>query len=73
VIGHMKTDGHPRPLPSQGPRRMPPTSSSPPSGHNLRLVLGWLRALCRLIVLALVQAFATRSALSPHSPDDTLS
>jgi len=29
-------------------------------GHNLRLVLAWLRALCRLIVLALLRAFAPR-------------
>jgi IS5 family transposase len=32
-------------------------------GHNLRLVLAWLRALLRLIVLTLLQAFATPSAL----------
>jgi hypothetical protein len=31
--------------------------------HSLRLVLAWLRALCRLIVLALLRAFATRSQI----------
>jgi hypothetical protein len=36
-------------------------------GHNLRLVLAWLSALCRLIVLALLQAFATPSALRSAS------
>jgi sulfatase modifying factor 1 len=36
-------------------------------GHNLRLVLAWLRALCRLIVLALLPAFATRPALKSAS------
>jgi transposase, IS5 family len=36
-------------------------------GHNLRLVLAWLRALCRLIALALLQAFATPSALRSAS------
>ena len=36
-------------------------------GHNLRLVLAWLRALFRLIVLTLLQAFATPSALKSAS------
>jgi hypothetical protein len=36
-------------------------------GHNLRLVLARLRALCRLIVLALLQAFTTPSALKSAS------
>ena len=55
----------PRPLPSQGRRcrqRHPHRRR-----HNLRLVLAWLRALLCLIVLALLQAFATPSALKSAS------
>jgi len=36
-------------------------------GHNLRLVLAGLKALLRLIVLRLLQAFATLSALKSVS------
>ena len=32
-------------------------------GHNLRLVLAWLRILLRLILLALCRAFAIPAAL----------
>src|SRR5262245_53594288 len=39
----------------------------PAVGHDLRLVLAWLGALCRLLVLVLLQAFATQSALRSAS------
>jgi len=32
-------------------------------GHNLRLVLAWLRQLLRLILIALLRTFAIQSAI----------
>jgi IS5 family transposase len=66
VIGHMKTDGLGR-CHLKGREGDAANVVLTAVGHNLRLVLAWLRALCRLIVLALVQVFATRSALRSAS------
>jgi transposase, IS5 family len=67
VIGHMKTDGHLGRCHLKGRQGDAANVILTAVGHNLRLVLAWLRALCRLIVLALLQAFATRSALKSAS------
>jgi IS5 family transposase len=63
VIGHMKTDGHLGPCHLKGRQGDAANVILTAVGHNLRLVLAWLRALYRLIVLALLQAFATPPAL----------
>src|SRR4249920_1401426 len=67
VIGHMKTDGHLGRCHLKGRRGDAANAVLTAVGYNLRLVLAWLRALCRLIVLALLQAFATPSALRSAS------
>jgi|SRR5262249_41065687 len=51
-------------LRSDDPRETRRTSNF---GISTRAATAWLRALCRLIVLALLQAFATRSALKSAS------
>jgi len=50
VIGHMRDRRSPRPLPSQGPPRRCRNVILTASATTFRLVLAWLRALCRLIV-----------------------
>src|SRR5262245_47373571 len=67
VIGHMKTDGHLGRCHLKGRQGDAANVILTAVGHNLRLVLAWLRALPRLIVLALLQAFATPSALKSAS------
>src|SRR5262249_26588794 len=67
VIGHMKTDGHLGRCHLKGRQGDAANVILTAVGHNLRLVLAWLRTLLRLIVLALLQAFATPSALKSAS------
>jgi hypothetical protein len=67
VIGHMKTDDHLARCHLKGREGDAANVILTPVGHNLRFVLAWLRPLCRLIVLAFLQAFATRSALRSAS------
>src|SRR5215467_4586028 len=67
VIGHMKTDGHLGRCYLKGRDGDAANVILTAVGHNLRLVLAWLSALPRLIVLALLQAFATPSALKSAS------
>jgi IS5 family transposase len=67
VIGHMKTDGHLGRCHLKGRQGDAANVILTAVGHNLRLVLAWLGALLRLIVLALLQAFATSSALKSAS------
>ena len=63
----MKTDGHLGRCNLKGRQGDATNVILTAVGHNLRLVLAWLRALCCLIVLALLRAFATRSALRSAS------
>ena len=67
IIGHLKAEGHLGRCYLKGRAGDAANVILTAVGHNLRLVLAWLRALCRLIVLALLQAFATRSALKSAS------
>jgi IS5 family transposase len=67
VIGHMKTDGHLGRCHLKGRQGDAANVVLTAVGHNLRLVLAWLKALLRLIVLRLLQAFATPSALKSVS------
>jgi IS5 family transposase len=63
VIGHMKAEGH------LGRCHLKRTAGDAVNailtavGHNLRLVLAWLRILLRLILAALSRALATHLAL----------
>jgi IS5 family transposase len=66
-VGHMKTDGHLGRCHLKGRQGDAANVILTAVGHNLRLILAWLRALCRLVVLALLQAFATPSALKSAS------
>jgi len=67
VIGHLKTDGHLGRCYLKGRQGDAANLILTTVGHNLRLVLAWLRALWRLIVLALTAACATQLALSAAS------
>jgi IS5 family transposase len=63
----MKTDGHLGRCHLKGRQGDAANVVLTAVGHNLRLVLAWLKALLRLIVLRLLQAFATPSALKSVS------
>jgi transposase, IS5 family len=63
----MKTDGHLGRCHLKGRQGDAANVVLTAVGHNLRLVLAWLRALLPLIVLTLLQAFATPSAFKSAS------
>ena len=63
LIGHMKTDGHFDRCHLKGREGDAANVILTAVGHNFRLVLTWLSALLRLILLALLQAFATAPAV----------
>ena len=59
VIGHMKTDGHLGRCHLKGREGDAANVVLTAVGHNLRRILAWLRALLRLILLALCRPFAS--------------
>jgi len=63
VIGHMKTDGHLGRCFLKGREGDATNVILTAVGHNLRLVLAWLRLLLRLILRALLRALIPGSAL----------
>ena len=63
VIGHMKTDGHLGRCYLKGREGDSANAVLTAVGHNLRLVLAWLRLLLRLILLAMCRALAVPNAL----------
>ena len=63
VIGHMKTDGHLGRCYLKGREGDAVNAVLTAVGHNLRLVLAWLRPLMRLILLAMCRALAVPNAL----------
>ena len=67
VIGHMKTDGHLGRCYLRGRNGDAANVVLTAVGHNLRLVLAWLRILLRLILIALRPAFAVMPALKSAS------
>ena len=67
VIGHMKADGHLGRCYLKGRHGDAANAILTAVGHNLRLVLSWLRILLRLILTALLQAFAIQTVLNPAS------
>jgi transposase, IS5 family len=62
VIGDMKTDGHLGRCHLKGREGGAANVVLTAVGHNLRLVLAWLRLLLRLILLTLCRAFALAPA-----------
>ena len=67
VIGHMKTDGHLGRCYLKGTAGDAANAILSAVGHNLRLVLAWLRILLRLILVALPRAVTIQPALKPAS------
>src|SRR5436309_847296 len=63
VIGHMKTDGHLGRCYLKGRAGDAANALLTAVGYNLRLILAWLKTLLCLILIALTQAFTTRSVL----------
>jgi transposase, IS5 family len=60
VIGHMKTDGHLGRCYLKGREGDAANTILTAVGHNLRLILAWLRLLLRLILSAVLQTFVIR-------------
>jgi IS5 family transposase len=67
VIGHLKDDGHLGRNFLKGRHGDQSNAVLSAIGHNLRLVLAWLRHLLCLLLDAILSAFAQRSALKPAS------
>ncbi len=67
VIGHMKSDGHLGRCYLKGHAGDAANAVLSAVGHNLRLVLAWLRALLRLILIALQQILMSPPALKSAS------
>src|SRR5438034_4545463 len=60
VIGHMKAEGHLGRCYLKGRAGDAANVILSAVGYNLRLVLAWLRMILRVVLLALLQAFAIR-------------
>jgi transposase, IS5 family len=67
VIGHMKSEGHLGRCYLKGRAGDAANAILTAVGHNLRLVLAWLRILLRLILRSLRLVFQDQSALNPAS------
>jgi IS5 family transposase len=67
VIGHMKTDGHLGRCYLKGREGDAANVILTAVGHNLRLVLAWLRLLMRLILSVLLRSLAAPTALKRAS------
>jgi transposase, IS5 family len=67
VIGHMKTDGHLDRCHLKGREGDAANAILTAVGHNLRLVLAWLRQLLLLILVALMNARESELALKSAS------
>jgi transposase, IS5 family len=65
VIGHLKEDGHLGRNFLKGPHGDQNNAVLSAVGHNLRLVLRWLRRLLCLILVAILAALNDQSALKP--------
>jgi len=65
VIGHMKSDGHLGRNFLKGRHGDHANAVLSAAGHNLRLILRWLRLILRLILVALFAASTNNTALKP--------
>ena len=67
VIGHMKAEGHLGRCYLKGRAGDAANTILTAVGYNFRRILAWLRAFLRKILIAILRAFVTRSALNPAS------
>jgi len=67
VIGHMKSDGHLGRCHLKGRDGDAANVVLSAVGHNLRLVLAWLKMLLRLILIALWTVFTLQNAIKSAS------
>jgi len=67
VIGHLKTDGHLGRCYLKGPEGDAANAVLGAVGHNLRLVLAWLRALMCLILIVLRKTLSAPQLLKSAS------
>jgi IS5 family transposase len=67
VIGHMKAEGHLGRCYLKGRAGDAANAILSAVGYNFRRILAWLRALLRLILIAILRAFIIQPALSPVS------
>ena len=65
VIGHMKAEGHLGRCYLKGRDGDAANVILTAVGYNFRRILAWLRAMLRKILIAILRAFITRSALNP--------
>ena len=65
VIGHMKAEGHLGRCYLKGRPGVAANAILTAVGYNFRRILAWLRALSRLILIAILRAFIIRSAPDP--------
>jgi len=65
VIGHMKAEGHLGRCYLKGRDGDAANVILTAVGYNFRRILAWLRAILRKILIAILRAFITRSALNP--------
>src|SRR6187402_1857513 len=65
VIGHMKAEGHLGRCYLKGRAGDSANIILTAVGYNFRRILAWLRAMLRKILIAILRAFITRSALNP--------
>jgi IS5 family transposase len=63
VIGHLKAEGHLGRCYLKGTAGDAANAILTAVGHNLRLVLAWLRMLLRLILIAVCHRFAIYTAI----------
>jgi len=67
VIGHLKSDGHLGRNYLKGRHGDHTNAVLSAVGHNLRLILNWLRLLLSLILLAILDALVPKSAFKSAS------
>jgi len=65
VIGHMKAEGHLGRCYLKGRDGDAANTILTAVGYNFRRILAWLRAILRKIMIAILRAFMTQSALNP--------
>ena len=65
MIGHMKAEGHLGRCYLKGRDGDAANVILTAVGYNFRRILAWLRAILRKILIAILRAFITRSALNP--------
>ena len=65
MIGHIKAEGHLGRCYLKGRDGDAANTILTAVGYNFRRILAWLRTILRKILIAILRAFITRSALNP--------